>query len=111
MNTMKIPAFTAEASLYKRSRRYRATMLTSGQIAAGTLTSALMVETGKPVPDVDCTKFPDNQGCSECNSTNPINCCKAYRIPPEKCVVKKPSRVQSFPTVRGRSGGRIGGLT
>lgn len=110
---MKIPGFTAEASLYKRSGRYRATILTSGQIAAGNLTSALMIETGKPVsvPDVDCTKFPDNQACSECNSTNPISCCKAYQIPSGKCVVKQPSRVQSFPTVRGRSGGWIGGLT
>ena len=111
MNTMKIPGFTAEASLYKRSGHYRGTILTSGQIAAGTLTSALMVDTGVPVPDVDCTKFPDNQGCSECNSTNPINCCKASRIPSGKCVVKRPSRVQSFSTVGGRSGGWIGGLT
>lgn len=110
MNAM--PGFTAEASLHKRSRLYQATILTTGQIAAGTLTSALMVNTGEPVPDIDCTKFPDNQGCKECNSTNPIDCCKAYRIPSgRKCIVKQPSSVQSFPTIRGRIGGWIGGLT
>lgn len=106
-----VPGFTAEASLYKRSGRYRGTILTSGQIAAGSLTSALMIDTGKRKPDVDCTQFPENQACIECNSTNPINCCKAARIPSGKCVVKQPPRVQNFPTVFGRNVGWIGGLT
>ena len=110
-NTM--PGFTAEASLHKVSRRYRATADTSSALAAGLLMLALDNRSFNTQASVDCKTFPDNVTCHECNSTGPgtFDCCElgGMRHPGDSCIIVNdpnplttppPSRFQRFHTNR-----------
>lgn len=82
MDTMSIPGFTAEATLYMARRNYRATATAPIVSGVGELTPATR-KNGK-LEWIDCNGFPENNYCRECGNTGPQSfvCC-----PDGYCVV------------------------
>jgi hypothetical protein len=106
VDTMNIPRFTAEASLYKTSAHYRAMAGTPHALAA----AALILARARSVnveASVDCKTFPDSITCHECNSTGPgtFNCCelRGMRNPGDSCIIVNDPNALSVP-VPPRSG-------
>jgi hypothetical protein len=101
VTTMTLPGFTAEASRYRASGRYRAQAGTfTGLVAAG-LTLALDNSSFGTTATVDCKTFPDSITCHECNSTGPgtFNCCElgGMRNPGDSCIIVNDPNALSNP--------------
>ena len=100
MNTMNMPGFTADASLYKTSGHYHAMAGTLNALATDALALALDNRMNATAV-VDCKTFPDNTTCHECNSTGPgtFNCCElgGMRGPGDSCIILNDPNVVSMP--------------
>jgi hypothetical protein len=94
---MHIPGFTAESTLSRAGRRYRAVATTSTILGSNALTPAL--KNTEPTW-IDCNDFPNNITCRECGITGPgsVVCC-----PDDYCAVIDRSRISE--TVRGLRAG------
>ncbi len=88
MNTINLPGFTAENSIYKGSSNYRAMAASHTVSGAGILTPA--TRKNGTLEWIDCNDFPANNWCRECGNTGPdaAICC-----PDDYCVIidKTPS--------------------
>jgi hypothetical protein len=98
MNTIKMPGFTAETSLYRGNRNYCAIAVTATVPEAGTLTPATR-KNGK-LEWIDCNDFPANNWCRECGNTGPdaAICC-----PDDYCVI-----IDKTPLTGGKNRGLFG---
>jgi hypothetical protein len=80
MNSIRVPGFTAEASLCTANRNYRAMAATRTVLRVGALTLATKKD-GK-LEWIDCNDFPANNFCRECGNPDGLVCC-----PDDYCVV------------------------
>jgi hypothetical protein len=99
MNTIKMPGFTAEASLNRASRNYSGMAAIPTILGIGALTLAL--DNDPELGYIDCNDFPNNITCRECGNTGPgsVICC-----PNDYCIVNNP------PEARGRNWGLLGSV-
>lgn len=110
---MNMPGFTAEASLYTTSGHYRAMAGTPDAPDATALILAMdTVTVMKNI--VDCSTFPDNITCHECNSfgSGTLDCCKLGN-PQGGCECKNcpnPPLTLPPPSIRDVLNKAIGGL-
>jgi hypothetical protein len=65
-------------------------------LGGGTAGSAMSISTS-PTPDVDCTKYPNNQECQECGQGGTLNCCHLNRKD-TGCIVRKVMTVVELPS-------------
>jgi hypothetical protein len=75
-----------------------AAILALGLVLGGANVARALMTDPVPTVDVDCTQFPDNQACKECDPSNLLDCCQLNRKPTGCTVLKRVDTRQLPPT-------------